>query len=97
MKLLLICVIFGTLFALKSNAECTVNWKPGDLTVVEAGHDVLFVVEKEDVDAFKNQKTLDERLLPLPPMDNKFDEAIKSLAHTHYCGDYREVEDADLE
>lgn len=80
-----------------AHAECTFVWKPGDTTFVQAGHNVTMIVESENVEAYKHQKQIDARLLPLPPMDNNFDKAIRSMAHTHVCGDYREVEDVDVE
>lgn len=80
-----------------SKADCVFVWKPGDTSAVVAGHDVHFIVEAEDVDAYQHQKKLDAAFLNLPPMTSDFDDALDKLAHVHHCGDYKEVQDIDFE
>lgn len=86
-------------FAKTCSADCTVNWKPGDVTFVEPGRPVTYIIESEDVGAFKHKPTgLPSSLESLGiTKDNDVESRLHEALSTHYCGEYRDITDAMLD
>jgi hypothetical protein len=95
--ILVVAVVLFLLVVRHAKADCVFVWKPGDTSAIVAGHDVHFIVEAEDVEAYRHQKKIDESFLNLPPVNSDFDDALDKLAHVHHCGDYKEVTDVDVD
>lgn len=77
------------LMADRCHADCTFVWHPGDKTFAEAGRPIVFLVEQEDVKAFLTQRTDDEAKGFLPG---------EKVTHTdHFCGEYQDLADVDVE
>jgi hypothetical protein len=85
---LAVFILLVVAFAHHAKADCSIVWKPGDTTVLRAGHHVTFIVESEDVPAFVKQHGTDKDLMG---------ELSTSSTKVHYCGDYEDIEDKDLD
>jgi hypothetical protein len=88
------CACIGVLtlvvvFVNRCQADCTFVWHPGDKTFAEAGRPIVFLVEQEDVKAFLAQKKIDNAKDFLPG---------EKVTHTdHFCGEYQDLTDVDVE
>ena len=84
------------LFIHRAEADCVHIWSPGKVTYVEAGQEIHFVVEEEDADAYRNQKTK-PKPVPISDTRNAFQKALNNIPDLVYCGEYSEIGDEDLE
>lgn len=88
-------VVLVLLLVAVARAECHFVWHKGDVTYKPPGHLVHFIVNAEDISAYRHQVQIDDSLLP-GPSDNNFEETIQNMAHIHRCNDYRELTDDDV-
>lgn len=99
MKFLLVVssILAITVFCMTAaNADCVHVWRPGMVTYVEAGQPIHFLVEQEDVDAYAKQTTNVVPMAQFPPKEG-FGRAMDDIENSHYCGEYREITDEDLD
>lgn len=92
---LLVCVM-SLFLAMNAHASCESVWKPGDRVYIAPGHVVKVVVEAEDVMSYVTRPKITTPLVG-DSSGQKLDTALETSNGVHYCGDYLEVEDKDLD
>lgn len=90
-----IVLLLMTVGSIVAKASCDIVYKPGEVLYVDAGHTITMIVEPDKMEAYQARK-IPDRYLPLPT-DEGLSNLLKEGVGFHYCGEFRELDDRDLE
>jgi hypothetical protein len=95
--ILVIAFVIGFIWGRKAKADCDFVWKPGDTIYVEAGRPYHVIVESDDTQIF--QRNLPVTVLPVAPIAHgtEIEDAIKAKPGAHWCGEYQDLTDTDVD